>query len=480
MRRGQLFSLDAMLALIVVIMILGTFTSASEDIKAEVTSLLGWYERANIGDGMMDLLVKSPGDPGDWEDNPSDVKVVGLRDDNYYFALDYGKLLALNSSKDQLKDALYSMASGKDFLLEVYLSRFKVNVDGSFPRYYLYNLILPGNDLGNVKISLAGNGNKEFPVSYISLTRGGTTYVGKEVCSLAQGGGNNVFLERNDYLVFVATQEIDVTVQGKQKFEETLPQNVRVEFRVLDSTSSYHMKVDGCPHNVTSIHIGGQGQVQIQISAYDNASPQIVSNFTSAQNFVEMGEPAYGFALINGSVVEDATTINESMARSPWIEPVDRYIMVSTFFYNLSAGPSKEEPILYGVMRYNPPLETSLRISVGSSSQGNLTLVSLLGTEVRGLFVYGNQGELNATLVYYENGEAHTKHYRGVNGVITVPFKDLFGSVDATDKPIGLWLYSLEGWRRDDVGLEITPGIRFLMGPRFDGAVIKLLVWDDS
>lgn len=481
MRRGQLLSLDAMLSLVMVIMILGTVTTTADNLRGEITSLLGWYERANVADNMLDVLVKNPGVPSDWEANPSGVKVVGLRSENYTYALSYEKLLALKNHFDDasVKESLLNLSMGKDFRMEFYLSSFNVSISGRFPRYYLHNLLLPGNDLGNVKISKAGPGNTEFSISYINLTRDGTSYVNGDVCSLTLGNSGNVSLKPGDHLVFVATEAINVTVQGGQTFEKTLPSNVKVEFEVIDSTSQYRMSVTGCPGNITSIHIGGQGQVQIRISARDNALPQLKSNFTGAQEFLENGESFHSFAMINGSIVNDGTLIDKSMGNSPWIEPAERVTTVSRFAYNLSGGPSKEEPIVYGVMRYNPPLGTSLRVKVSSASQGNLTLISVLGTEVRGLFVYGNSTELKATLAYYENGKVSLKYYEGSGSTITVPFEELFGS-NAKDKPIGLWLYSLNGWGRDHVSLDVVPSIKYLMEPKLDEAIIKLLVWDDS
>ncbi len=263
MRRGQLLSLDAMLSLVMVIMILGTVTTTADNLRGgEITSLLGWYERANVADNMLDVLVKNPpGVPSDWEANPSGgVKVVGLRSENYTYALSYEKLLALKNHFDDasVKESLLNLSmGGKDFRMEFYLSSFNVSISGRFPRYYLHNLLLPGNDLGNVKISKAGPGNTEFSISYINLTRDGTSYVNGDVCSLTLENSGNVFLKPGDHLVFVATEAINVTVQGGQTFEKTLPSNVKVEFEVIDSTSQYRMSVTGCPGNITSIHIGG-------------------------------------------------------------------------------------------------------------------------------------------------------------------------------------------------------------------------------
>ncbi|HHC18939.1 MAG TPA: hypothetical protein ENK81_00850 [Euryarchaeota archaeon] len=175
--------------------------------------------------------------------------------------------------------------------------------------------------------------------------------------------------------------------------------------------------------------------------------------------------------------------VRGSMSNSPWIEPVERIFVFLRPIYNLSAGPSKEEPLVYGFMKYKVMDGEVLRIKVNSSNYGNLTLISQLGTEVRGMFLYGNQTDLNATLVWYEyengNRTAKLKAYTGINGTIVVPFKELFGSTDTQNRIILLWLYSLKGWAREEVQIEFIPDIRYMLEPKFDEAIIKLWVWDD-
>jgi len=104
-RRGQLLSIDALLSLVIVVMVVGVVMNTNDMIKAEITNLLDWYDRANIANNMLDVLIKNPGYPEDWEEGAADVKVVGLRDNTYSFALDYDKIIALNRSKDFCKRA---------------------------------------------------------------------------------------------------------------------------------------------------------------------------------------------------------------------------------------------------------------------------------------------------------------------------------------------------------------------------------------
>jgi hypothetical protein len=81
--------------------------------------------------------------------------------------------------------------------------------------------------------------------------------------------------------------------------------------------------------------------------------------------------------------------------------------------------------------------------------------------------------------VWYENGNATLKAYEGVNGTVTMSFEELFGSSNTVNNLIGLWLYSLEGWGRRDVAIEVVPTIEYMLEPKFESTIIKLWVWDD-
>lgn len=139
MRRGQLLSIDAMLSLVIVVMVIGVVMNTNDMIRAEIINLLDWYDRANIANNMLDVLTKSPGYPEDWASNVSNAKMVGLGDKKYPFALSYEKIIALNRSKDNLTSIFNQLARGKDFLFEIYVSKFNVSVSGRFPRVYLNN-----------------------------------------------------------------------------------------------------------------------------------------------------------------------------------------------------------------------------------------------------------------------------------------------------------------------------------------------------
>lgn len=111
-----------MLSLVIIIMVVGTVSATSENLKNEITSLVGWYERANIAENMLDVLTRSPGEPEDWEKNIASVIVPGLRSlrgNN----LDYSKVMALvegvKAGNPSLQSALWDLSNGYNFKLMV-------------------------------------------------------------------------------------------------------------------------------------------------------------------------------------------------------------------------------------------------------------------------------------------------------------------------------------------------------------------------
>lgn len=491
MRKGQLLTIDALLSLVIVVMVIGVVMNTNDMIKAEITNLLDWYDRANIANNMLDVLTKNPGYPEDWEKNVSNVKMVGLRDKDYTFALDYEKIVVFNKSKDQMVDMLNQLARGKDFLFEIYISKFNVSVSGRFPRVYIANYTFVGRH-GNTNIKIAGDpdGNKYFIVTYVKINKGGEEYINENITQLAKN--QKIDLIVGDYLLL--NLSVDTYIRAVNIVDppeglcdpELSKQNTCVvhlrprtflEVYVVSEGSELQLMLDN--GDWTRLRLVGQGQIQITISNYDSTFPTLNSTYKSARDFLNAEEPFYWFSLINGTFENDMDKVRTSMSNSPWIEPVERVTVFPKFAYNLSSGPSAEEPLIYGFMRHNPLEGTSIKINVNSSTYGNLTLISQLGTEIRGLFVYGNSTDLNATLVWYENGNATLKGYVGINGTITIPFEELFGSSNTVNNLIGLWLYSLEGWGRRDVAIEVVPTIEYMLEPKFESTIIKLWVWDD-
>ncbi len=127
-RRGQIFSMDALVAAVLVIMLIGTVSATSENLKEGITSLVGWYERTNIADNMLDVIVKTPGDPENWSLNPESVVIPGLRSNSSVgMGLDYQKVYALfhgiETNDTHIISSLYRLADNKDFQLAIFLRK---------------------------------------------------------------------------------------------------------------------------------------------------------------------------------------------------------------------------------------------------------------------------------------------------------------------------------------------------------------------
>ncbi|NPA48187.1 MAG: hypothetical protein GXO14_06050 [Thermococci archaeon] len=150
-RRGQIFSADALIALALVVMITSIVVNTSGDVQGEISNLLGWYERANVAQNMLGVLVNSPGEPANWSENVSNstVYAIGLRS-TYGSFVSYEKILAfirlVKSNDSTVKDFLSNLSLDHPFLLELYLGRWSFTVNfswisnGSTPGTYLLNV----------------------------------------------------------------------------------------------------------------------------------------------------------------------------------------------------------------------------------------------------------------------------------------------------------------------------------------------------
>ena len=130
-RRGQLFSLDALISLVIVILMLGTITSTSSSLKNEIGNMVGWYERANIADNMLDVLTKSPGEPSNWAKDPEGIISLGLAD-NSSRSLSFDKVKALEKGVEEknphILKALEGLVLGKDFSMVMVNGKWDFNV----------------------------------------------------------------------------------------------------------------------------------------------------------------------------------------------------------------------------------------------------------------------------------------------------------------------------------------------------------------
>ncbi|NJF25540.1 hypothetical protein [Thermococcus sp. Bubb.Bath] len=486
MRRGQLLTLDAMLSLILVVFILATVTNTSSALKEEISSMIEWQERANIAENMLDVLTKSPGEPPNWYLDPSSVKVVGLRSSDKTYALNYRKLMALNSSIDELVGALTNLSQGKDFMIETFVSKYKVGIEGRFPRVYLSNVTFksPVNDKQGVNFDIVKSGtNGGFGISYIKLKLlNGSEYINSGVCDLVNGKSSTINTKNTGvyYVKVIITDTVNLTAKRGNGYLPPSPKEIPAGSVIelyLNQTSAFNLQVNGCPNSVNSVTISGKGNIKVTVSAYDNSIPKLIANYTSAPVFESLGNPTYAFAVINGTVVTDQGVINASMNRSPWIEVGKRTGIIEKFEYNLSASPSAQIPMIYGTLRNPLPGGAYLKVMVPNST-GNMSFVAISGIETRGLLIHkDNSNEPVTGILVYDNT---TVQYSGNATSVSIPLNALFGSPGSGDT-IGLWFYSLSNsWNRNSVTIECVPDLRWVLEPRLEAAIIKLWVWDDS
>jgi hypothetical protein len=476
-RRGQIFSMDALMTVVLVVMLIGTVSATSENLKEGITSLVGWYERANIANNMLDVLINTPGEPENWTLNPANVEVVGLRSDNSSYTIDYFKLMALNSSIDKIKDKLALLAHNKDFMIKAYISTFVVSIQGRFPQVYIENKTFsnPAGHPPGINFRITSSGNTAFTVSYVEIIRGGTSYVNDQICSLKTG--NNIVLQEGDRIKFILAQDVVLTAKRGQYVETyTIPSGALVDIYITGpDTSQFKINFGGgsCPY---SFKFTGQGNVVVTVSAYDSNIPTIWGNYTVASALESQEKPAYILAVINGSVVRDPSVINTSMARSPWIEVEKRIATIGRLEYNLLVSPSVSDPMIYGVLANPLPSGAYLEINVPDEA-GNMSFVVVSGTETRGLLVYKNASGEDVKAILVHNATINL--YSGNITSISLPLSAVFGS-PSNGNTVGVWLYSLNGWDRSSVKIEFVPDIKWILRPKMDAVILKLLVWDDS
>ena len=470
MRRGQLFSFDAMLSLVIVILILGAVTTTSSALRDEITTVLGWYERANIGDNMLDVLTKSPGIPENWSGNPANVLLIGLRDNSYPFAISLQKIQALGTHINTPKviSSLYNLSNHKDFQLEFYLTTSNVSVTGEFPGRIFMNLT---SELQNIKIALSSNnaGNREFQVECDSVLLNGEP----------SPTGNAIELNSGDVLEFVTVDEAQVLITGNVRVG-LIPPGSYVVLKVVEARSNYIYSYDSSG-GVCTLHIGGYGQVRLIV--YGNSAGTLVIKHVVVPA-ANLTQASLSISVINGTLVTDEGTVNLSKSRSPWIQYISREVVGSTWIYQgtVEIEDIEPTPILEGTLVHNVPKYSYLEIRVPKDNVGNLTLVAIDGTILRGILVQrGDPGEpLNATIAWKINGRTYAEFYTGDSESIKLPWRALFTEFNSETggKPVELWVY------KNSFGTTVTltdlNNIGLLLKPSFKTTVIKLWVWDDS
>ncbi|NPB03094.1 MAG: hypothetical protein GXO39_01580, partial [Thermotogae bacterium] len=393
--RGQLLSLDALVALIMVIFILSAVTTASQNLRSGLSSMLGWYERTNIAGNMLDVLVNSPGEPSNWNENLTLVRVPGLRSTNGQY-LDYQKVEALfegaRSGNPALLNALWNLSGLNDFQLSFYFVNSSVKAN-----YSISSLSITGlpSVLELCSIAQAGtlpndtsivlycpNGTFEFTHTGVSYNYYGNPY---SICVLSGAFVGNNF---NLYVgqTFSVNGSLGVGSDG-----------------TLNTTSLY---VNG---NLT---VANTGTVTASNVAYINGNLYIAG----AGNVADVGTIyVYGTAFIGNSgflnVTGSAYISGNTTISSYGVVRIDG----SLYEYSnitLSNGASATvggETYIGGNLLESGSATLSSNGSVyvvGNASFSSATLSSNGSIYINGPVYIGNAATINATGDVYINGTA--------------------------------------------------------------------------
>ncbi|ASJ06428.1 hypothetical protein [Thermococcus pacificus] len=462
-RRGQILSLDAMLALVMVVVMLGTITSTSTALQNEISTMVSWYDRANIASNMLDVLTKNPGDPANWIKDASKLRSLGLRSDTYPYAVSYEKISALMQLGDDtaVVNSLISMSNNKDFELHLYLTNTTVSLTGNFPKRVFIDLS-DGKDR-NMQIGQGSTGNNPFDATNVTLN-GDKLPKRNQPYSLSPG----------DVLAFYTLE--DITVHDRKNGEDyPIPAPAYVGIQVISTGS--HFQVQWTDRG---LHITGQGQVRIIVEGYQKNTIQVNVDVTEPE---ELTAPSYRIAVINGSKVNDDATIQKSRDRSPWVEYIERKVTVEKLKYEESIdvdSPSTTEWIA-GRLTMNVPEYAYFRVTVAPQDTGRIILIARDGDEYRGVLIEKQSEDSALQAVVATSGDSSPpKFYIGNTTSVDVPWSSIFQAFDTStgSKVILVWIYgnTFGGTAKiTDMGHLGT-----IMKPKFERTMLKLWVWDDS
>ncbi|AEC52831.1 hypothetical protein PNA2_1917 [Pyrococcus sp. NA2] len=475
MKKGQLLSLDALLSLIIVTFMIASIINVSSEIKGEIVSIVEWFGRSNIAENMIDVLVESPGEPENWEDDINSIRIVGLG--NTFGEIDYEKLKKFieNINNPKILSSLYNLSLGRNFLMEVYLSSLQVNVSGKFPEVYVDGMTFsnPSGNPPGVNFRISSQGNKAFRVTYLELIRDGIKYVNRDVLDLTRGSTLN--LMEGDKIRFIIAEDVTLTVRrasgGGTIFERDIPAEAFIEITVRGPEVS-NFKITFQGGNWDTFKFTGIGNVIVTVTAYSTSHPTIIVNKTFYTDLLRMRRPTKFFALINGTLITNETIILTSMNRSEWIEPAYRIVIIKRIEYDLSKEPSKTDPLVYGTLPKYHSLRGLLKISV-PGTEGNLTLVTISGSDIKGIFVYKETSNDIVKAVIIDKNATYI--LKGNTTSVSIPLNKIFEN-KYNNEIVGMWLYSCT-WNRERVKLEISPSMRWTLKPVKDLAMIRLVVW---
>ncbi|MBO8175118.1 MAG: hypothetical protein H0Z18_07665 [Thermococcus sp.] len=464
MKRGQVLSLDALLSLVIVVMVIGVVINTNDIIKAEITNLVEWYDRANIANNMLDILTKSPGYPKDWEESNVPLKVLGLVSLEYPAAVDYNKIVGLServyNNDSSLIDSLENLSSKKDFMVDIYLRQYSIDVSG-FPVDSIY--IVVGSPDNNVNFRLSDVGNSPFDVVCGSVKLNGEPFP-------PTIGNAPVDLNPGDVVEFIPTET--VYVYSRNTFLGTIPANSTVIVEAIDEGSELQVQYF---ESTCRLHFTGIGRVYVIVKAYSAQAVTLTYDFTPASNATT---PFLRIVMINGSIYApngSLYTYNDailSMNNSQWVETSKRVLSMARRIYRnnitLTSQFKGAEPLIIGKLKVKVPEYAYLNITLNGEI-ANVSLLAINGETIRGVFAY-KVGNFTEALILKNNTIENT--YSGDNGNVLIPLSDIFPNVDIAE----LYLISFEG---ESLYINNTWNLDAILVPKIEACKLKIWVWDD-
>ncbi len=459
MRKGQVLSLDALLSLVIVVMIIGVVINTNDMIKAEITNLVTWYDRANVANNMLDILTKSPGYPKDWDVTNSQIRMLGLVSLNYPSSIDYNKIAELKEriqNRDlSVIDSLRNLSSGKDFMLDIYLREYSISTS-RFPITGVYIVVGAPND--NVNFKLSDSGDSPFDVVCGSVILNG------EPLSSPTG---SIELNPGDIVEFVPLET--VYVYSGETLLGTIPSNSAVTVEIIDAGSNLQLRYNTA--TTCQLQLTGIGRVYVQVKAYAPQNVNLTYTFTPVSNVTD---PALRIIMINNTIYAPNGSLYTysdaliSMNSSQWVEVAERTLPMVRRVYKsnltLTSAFNGTEPIIIGRLKLSVPDYAYLNVTlVGTNA--NASFLAVNGNSIKGVFVYKFENITEAVIV--ENDRIVEKY----NGLM-IPLSDVFPNADIAE----LYLTSFKG---NKLSINLTWNLGSILEPRVESCRLKIWVWDD-
>ncbi|MFA4668961.1 hypothetical protein QDY65_00185 [Pyrococcus kukulkanii] len=505
MRRAQIFSLDALISLVIVVMIISVITSTSETIRGELTSIVSWYDRANIANNMLDVLVNTPGEPENWE-NSSNIVVIGLRSSTYPYALDYGKLLSLVERVDNndsvVLNALERLSGGRDFALSFYYTNITLNGTIVAKQVVENVTVVIGETISftsRITLKRANRGQGYgYGQRYFFVDRLNSYFIiNGKVMSIQDAiveYGSEIVLGPGDSFVFYPPRRggrgrSSFVVDNGTYVTSVAPGDYQYAvIRVESGTVTVQIGPGGGRWKV-SVYIEGNNSQGVVIIAregeeqVEQVRQVLVSNISLLVTYpTQLTVPSYTFAVINGSFVTDPLLIYSSKNASSWVEYAEVRMPIVTLIYNKNYTLTPAEVPKLLIAGQTDQILPYYGLKITPNGIGNATLVAWTVGEdgVLNTIIVVNKTSETGTIqakVYYSNGES--VEILGTPEYVVIPWNAIFQSPEyGQTVSMSLWVYSIDGF--SSVTFEDTGSLDALMKPKFESGVIKIWVWDDS